>query len=571
LNGSSVTQIDTTSLNHNFYFTAPYMTGDGNTVALYKRFGSTGAFRPQIVKFTSTGIEWSEFLQLPMNYDGLDELASPGHHPSGLALEEGKGLFVTYPGSSEPFVLAYKYSGSRYRPAGVFRVGLNHVFPTSGRFAESVAFNGTDLFIGDTGYVTTPGGPIYCTNPGTVGYIKVMQPLATNIGGPDGSTKLQPWLTSTISDLGAFVATDGTYALGGSAWDQDAHNTWGEVTLFQNLGGGAWEHVERFIDGWSGWEGKSGWGAFGTSADINNDFLVIGAPNAVSGWDEVRSGAVYIARKVNGVFEAGPVLTPEYGIPGTPVGSYFGHAVALTGNTLAIGTPDWNNPPSRGSVWIYNYNGTNDWISNEVLGPNVASGQDWEAFGYAVDASGNNLIVGIPYRSSNGRTYAGAIQIFRRNTTTGFYTSMLEANAPSSWPAFSYHGATVSIGADWAAAAGGTGSVVIYRRSTTTGAWTQNTVITPNPAQNGFGYSVAIEGTRLVVGSPFENKVHRYERAFNGTWPWGGSITGPGGSTGFGASVAFRNGNVAIGDHSATSGTASSNTGAVYFTSFTGI
>jgi hypothetical protein len=564
LDGGQVTQIDTSSLNHTFYLTRAIVAGDGNTVALFKQFtlgfGSTGAYELQIVKFTATGIEWSDSRQLPMAYDGLDDSG----HPNALALDENQGLFVGYSG----FVLGYKYAGSRYNQAGVIRTGVNHTFATTS-FGRTVAFNGIDLFVGDPFLVTQPDGPNVCTNPGTKGAIRVMQPLATNTGGPEGSSKLQPWLHSTVTDMGTAVATDGTYVLGGSLWDQDAAGTTGEMTLFQNLGSGQWRHVERYIDGWSGWESSPGFSGFAASVDINDDFIVIGAPKAVSVDSEVRSGAVYIARKVNGVFENGPILTNEGALPGIPAGTYFGNAVALAGNTLAIGAPDWENGPSRGSVWIYNYGGSgSDWISHQQLSPNVASGQDWETFGYAVDASGDNIIVGIPYRSSNGRDYAGAIQIFRKDGS-GFYDSVFEANAPSAWPAFSYLGATVSIGTNWAAASGGTGSVVIYRRNTNTGVWSQNTVITPSPAVSGFGYSVAIEGTRLVVGSPFENKVYRYERNnFNGTWPLGGTMTGSGS---FGQSVALKNGSVAIGAPGALSGSSNFDTGAVYFTSFSGI
>jgi hypothetical protein len=578
LDGNQFTQIDTSSLNNPFFYLNGTLTGDGNTVAFFKRLisgqGSTGAYRLQMVKFTSTGIDWNDVRQLPMNYDGLDDTLNVANaYPSVMALEENQGLFVALPNPdpAKMFVLGYKYAGGRYMHAGPIRNGVNHNFSISQRFAEAVAFNGTDLFVGDPDFVTATGGPDYCTNPGTVGNIRVMQPLATSTGGPEGSTKLQPWLHSSVSDMGMAVATDGTYVLAGAYTDQDMWDTFGEMTLFQNLGSGQWRHVERYLDGWSGWEFTSGWSGFGASADVNDNFVVIGAPNAVSVDSEVRSGAVYIARKVNGVFQTGPVLTNEGALPGLPAGTYFGSAVALVGNTLAVGAPDWNNFPSRGSVWIYNYAGSgDDWVSNQQLTPNVASGQDWEAFGFAVDATGDNLIVGIPYRSSNGRDYAGAIQIFRKDAS-GFYNSVYEANAPSAWPAFSYHGWTVSIGTDWAAASGGTGSVAIYRRNTTTGVWSQNTVITPSPAVSGFGASVAIEGTRLVVGSPNENKVYRYERnSLNGTWPLGGTMTGAAGSA-FGQSVSFKNGNVAIGAPGAKTGSSSFDTGAVYFTSFGGI
>jgi hypothetical protein len=195
------------------------------------------------------------------------------------------------------------------------------------------------------------------------------------------------------------------------------------------------------------------------------------------------------------------------------------------------------------------------------------NGTDYERFGERVAASGDTIIVGIPNRNSldgdeNPRPGAGAVQIFRRDPLTNWYSSVGEFAAPTELGPWSGYGQTVAINGDYAAAGTMNGTVGIYRRVTST-YWVLDQVITPGIS--GFGYAVAIEGSKLVVGSPWEQRVHRYQRF--GAWYWQGSLLSE--TSSFGEGLDIWNGVVSIGETWGTVG--NSSVGSSYVVNFSDI
>ena len=71
----------------------------------------------------------------------------------------------------------------------------------------------------------------------------------------------------------------------------------------------------------------------------------------------------------------------------------------------------------------------------------------------------------------------------------------------------------------------------------------------------GFGSSLAIEGWNLVVGSPWESRVHRYQRYTSwgiGYWSRTGTLVGA--SSSFGSSADMVGGQVTLGESYGTIG-----------------
>jgi hypothetical protein len=570
LNGTQTpTRINTGSTLDQFSDITPYMAGDGNTVVFIKTVsppGDSGFFRPQVIKFGAAGVVSHQDLNFPVAYDGslpaLGQVSEPA-----MAVKENQGFFIGFMNVTgtffQPFnfVTGFRYlSGTgNYDPAGVVRNDLL-LYPNTS-FANAVAFDGTYLFVGDPGQVWTPSNG--CGPNGAVGAVDVLRPLTATPAGPSGSKELEPWLSETDLHMGMVVATNGTYVLAGSSMDADGTVFEGEMTLFEDVAN-QWQQVDRYTDGYNSQITSQG---FGTSADIDGTLIAIGVPGVLTGNAGLKTGAVYAS---NSLFAVGPLLAVILPPAGTQAGANFGAAVALTGTTLVVGAPPANGSGgtglvTRGAAYVYSFNSTaSSWTETQALQPALAGGTDFEGFGTAVDASGNNVIVGIPNRNGT-QVGAGAVQIFTLVGTQ--YVSGGVFSAPASLPGGAGLGSTVSIGADYAVAGSKNGgTVVVYRRTGNT--WVQDTVITPGPF--GFGAAVALEGTRFAAGSPRENRVYRYER-LNNVWRQTGSITSPVQTFTFGTSLDIKNGLLAIGDFNASAGTSTSVTsGAAFAISITG-
>ena len=524
LNGTQVTSINTSSTSDLFGSVTPYVAGDGNTVVVMKIStppSGPAFYYPQVIKFGTSGVISHQNLNLPLAY--FADLPAPfgALTAPSMTVKENQAFFIGYQNiqgvfnESFNFVTGWKYlSGTGfYYPAGVVRNDLLN-YPNT-FFASSVTYDGTYLYVGDPGQQWSQG--IACSPLGANGAVDVLRPVTSVPAGPSGSKELQPWLSETDEALGQAVATNGTFTLAGSAMDGDG-STWpGEATLFENITN-QWQQVDRYIDGYDPLTTSRG---FATSVDISTSgTIAIGAPSATPVNNNLgQTGAVYTGTATAaGGPTVGPLLTEVAPPSGTPANAKFGQSVSVTGSILDVGAPYTNGAggsglPTRGAVYVYS--GTT--FSQEIQ-PAVTDGNDYEGFGTAVDASGNNLIVGIPYRNG-GQSSAGAVQIF--SLVSGRYVSSGKFSAPSTFPAGARLGSSVAIGASYAIAGTLSGSVVVYRLSGST--WVQDVVVSVAGVFD-FGQAVALEGSRFVTSSVFNNRVYRYER--NATsWQQTGTIS----------------------------------------------
>jgi hypothetical protein len=572
LNGSTApTVVNTQSTAEANTSMLPFIAGDGNTLVVTKlRSAGSSAYTNflQVIKFGTSGVASWQDLNVPASYNNaLPANGSVAFSPS-MSVKENQGIFLGYngvtgdDGNAHDFVTGFRYFSNtgNYYPGGVVRDDLL-AYQNTNFGGSAVVYDGTYLFAGDQNQLWTAG--YACSPLNAEGAVDVFRPLTVAQNGPSNSKIMEPWLGETDLQMGAVVATNGTYVLAGSSSDADAASYPGSMTLFDNVNS-QWTQVDRYVDAQTGGPGTSPRG-YGTSADIDNNVIAIGAPQVYT--NGVMTGAVFTS---NNIFARGPFLNELDPPAGLIDSSYFGYAVGVTGTTLAVGAPAMfasaTGMASRGAVYIYTLG--SGWTLKQTLHPNQASGTDHESFGWAVDASGNNLIVGIPNRYVNGIGNVGAVQIF--TLQNGNYVSAGEFNGSTSlFGSLSQLGGAVSIGSDYAVAGARIGnSLVVYRRPTTGTTWVQDAVITPGPSL--VGSAVAIEGTRLVFNSRTENLIYRYERV-NGVWQRTGTITAPVPSATFGSSLDIKNSTLVIGDpYGGTGAGNTAATGAAYVVPITG-
>ena len=225
------------------------------------------------------------------------------------------------------------------------------------------------------------------------------------------------------------------------------------------------------------------YGYFGQSVAASGSLVVVGA---------MGENRVYIDNLTGG----GLLTVPS---PGGPAGG-FGASVAVSGNTLVVGAPRQSvgGLPQVGSAYVFDLR--SDALLTVLLPQYpIANG----SFGSAVAIDGSTVAVGAPYAGSNGTAYAF-------NLTTN--TSILLANpTPFATGGFGEFGISVAVSGNLVAVGADEGANSLYRNtgdvyvfSLLTGSLYAR-YTSPNPVFGGrFGWSVALQGTTLVVGAQYE-------------------------------------------------------------------
>ena len=297
---------------------------------------------------------------------------------------------------------------------------------------------------------------------------------------------------------------------------------------------------------------------FGTSADIYENFAVVGAPSdSVKGVD---GGAVYVFIKNGNNWEQVAKLSAPF--PQANEG--FGRSVSLCGDLLVVGASNKkvNGNTACGAAYVFKRS-IRAW--NYVATLNANNGAAYDNFGDAVATNGTYAIIGAPYTDHNTKTDAGSVYVFGLQNGAWTQKTVLNAVDPTE---LAYYGKSVDI---WQnkLLVGAPGAIVQYANTNTkSGAayfynntdvagftWVLGQKIFTMALHNdmGFGAAVALEGNRLLCGAPNysghpqQNTGFHHGGAFhyafeNGSWKqktWLGENNGEQNRTGI--SVALTN------------------------------
>jgi hypothetical protein len=247
---------------------------------------------------------------------------------------------------------------------------------------------------------------------------------------------------------GNWLAVGAQFAYSSDPNNQDQVNwdSWntGAVYLF-NLDGNPPTQVQRLqaSDGTSDDQ-------FGNAVDLDGDLLVVGSYREDQGGYQ-NSGSAYVFKKEpNGEYAEIAKLLPEK----SQADAQFGQTVAVANKVIAIGAPN-----EGGRIFLFKEDGSgNISFKQEIQAPN----SDWNFyFASSISISGDKLIVG-----AYGNSYS----------SSGYYNLYSQ------------------------------GMANVYMIQSDGTAQLTSSIYPPNPRENGkFGYSVAIDGDRLVIGAPGED------------------------------------------------------------------
>ncbi|HKK92494.1 MAG TPA: choice-of-anchor B family protein, partial [Longimicrobiales bacterium] len=360
-----------------------------------------------------------------------------------------------------------------------FLVTLVTALPTEAQepnFGRAVVLEGDDLIIGQ---------PVNWYGPGTV---------YTYRPGPGGSWQeaamLQAPDSSRMDDFGRALALDGsTLAV---AAPRKREGDTGVVYIFERDGdAGNWSHTATIEPG-----GGADHREFGAAISLADDELLVGSPAA--------GGTGVVHRYLRGSISGSPGWIADGEIaPADAEVSGFGGTLTRAGDHLLVGAP--GTASGRGAAFV-STRGVDGWSEPAPIG--IPQGLDErDAFGAAVlltpgaGANPARAVIGAPgvgmaytYRAdgSGGWTVAHELRAFDAGERSGFGAA-LAASGGELW-----------VGAPGTAAGDGR----TYRfTADDAGGWQSAVRIDPDDTSGdswplGFGYSVAVDDDRAVVGMP---------------------------------------------------------------------
>jgi hypothetical protein len=301
---------------------------------------------------------------------------------------------------------------------------------------------------------------------------------------------------ATADMFGVSVALDGDTVVVGSFWDDIGANLEQGSAYVFTRSGAVWTQQQKLTAG----DSAAG-DQFGLAVALRGDTVVIGAPfHGISGQE--YQGAVYVFTRSGVVWTQQQKLTASDGVRNDG----FGGAVALDGDTLAVGATGDDIGPNegQGSAYVFKRN-SGIWTEQQKL--TATAGTMSEAFGGAVALDGDTVVVGALDNNFGSNFNKGSAYIFTRSGAVWTERQKLTASdgmeGDKFGSALALSGDTIAVGAagDDIGAKIDQGSVYVFMRSDAV--WTMSLKLTAvdGAAKDEFGVSVALSGDSLVVGA----------------------------------------------------------------------
>jgi large repetitive protein len=392
-----------------------------------------------------------------------------------------------------------------------------------GEFGDSVAVSGTTVVVGAPGetvsgengaghaytFSTVTGDLISrLTSPnaqsdGSFGGSVAMSGTTVAVGAPremvsGDSGAGQTYLISTktgharglaspnVQAIGAF---GGSVAIGGSTVVVGAP---GEMASGASAAGHAYAFSTTTDDLISTFTSPNpqGIGEFGFSVAMSGNTVVVGAPfEAVSG--ETGAGRAYTF-----LAPSGDLVEGNFTSPSAPAYGYLGWSVAMSGSTTVVAAPDEAAEGLDGAGHAYIFTNDLPWT---ITSPNA---QGAGFLGTSVATTGSTVVVGASGEMASGLADAGHAYII--GTTTGLVLTLTSPNAQADGyfgQSVAIYGSTVLVGAFGETASGDGGAGHAYAFSALTGDLISTFTSPHAQSGGGFGISVAMSGTTVVVGA----------------------------------------------------------------------
>jgi hypothetical protein len=265
----------------------------------------------------------------------------------------------------------------------------------------------------------------------------------------------------------------------------------------------------------------------GSDSVANDEFgysvAISGTTAVVGAWFHAGyTGRAYVFENTGGAWrQVAPLLGSD-----TVAGDWFGSSVAVSGTTIVVGA--WLADNEAGRAYVFTQTGGAWRQTAELKGSDTVAN---DGFGDSVAISGRTIVVG----SSGHANFAGRAYVFENSGGAWRQTAELKGSDTGGKGGFgdsvAISGTTIVVGAD--DYADGAGRAYVFENSG--GAWRQTAelkgsdTVANDPSGDSFGDSVAISGTTIVVGADLKDygagRAYVFENS-GGAWRQTAELTG---------------------------------------------
>ncbi len=238
--------------------------------------------------------------------------------------------------------------------------------------------------------------------------------------------------------------------------------------------------------------GASTAGSFGWAVALDGDTLAVGAPGTGT------SGHVYVYQNFGTSWTTVGSLSPS----DSPPGASFGGSMALDNGKLLIGASgDSTVAKEQGSAYIFAYqSATNSWEQQQKLVP-YPDGAAYDGFGEHVDLVGQMAVVAAPDRNS----YQGAVDLFAFDPGHSAWIKQGSLQGPDGPEGFFGNSLALSSNVLAVGSLGQTDANNVYLYTTAGGTATFQSRL-PTSAQpsiaGSFGTSISWSSDELLIAAP---------------------------------------------------------------------
>lgn len=333
--------------------------------------------------------------------------------------------------------------------------------------------------------------------------------MATPAGAAGTVERLDPADAIEGDNYGSAVRVDGDTAVVSAPLQDEFGINAGAVYIFERApeGTGGWLQTRKV-----GGAEVPDFGFFGKSVAVDGDVVVVGTPESLveeDGWPDgvTNKGSAYVfERDAGGSGNWGQVA--RLGASDGALGDEFGRACAVAGDAIAVGAQfDDDDGQLSGSVYLYNRTDdlTVEWPQTDKL--TASDAQPFQYFGSSLAMHEPWLAVGAP-GDFFASQFPGAVYVFRRAAPPFTSWSELVRLSGSDAVPGDRFGSSVALRADLLAVGTDNEAVYVFERSDGPAGdeWNEVAKLTPDDAVpgSGFGASVGVDGSTVVVGAPFD-------------------------------------------------------------------
>ena len=174
----------------------------------------------------------------------------------------------------------------------------------------------------------------------------------------------------------------------------------------------------------------------------------------------------------------------------------YGRTLSSSFSKVLVGALSGDgNVNNSGAVYILAWDGS-QWNETKLF---ASDGASWDNYGFSTAIEENRIVVGSPQDDDNGDR-SGSIYVYDWNGSNWMETKIL----PSDGDAFFEFGKSVDLEGD-RIVAGSPNNQSIYLYDWDGSTWNETKIVPSDGGSNQFGYAVAIDGDRLVVGARLDS------------------------------------------------------------------